>query len=156
MPIERVAALTAWFQHIYETRMVDVPICNRALVIEGSGFRRHGDEWLGVLVTPWFINIVALPVNEEGWGELSAGTFLMRDLPAGARRFAVEREDGIGTFLMTNLYSPPQYPNQDQARTAGLEALEAALRVPEPQPEPTPPPRAVGRRALFRGLVGEG
>lgn len=159
LPVERIAALTAWFQHIYETRMVDVPICNRALAIEASGFRRYEDGWLGVLVTPWFINIVALPVEGEGWAVLSAGTFVMRDLPAGARRFAVEREGGIGTFQMTNLYSPPHYPNQECARAAGLEALEAALRAPEPAPAPPPPAAeavAVGRRALFHGLVGEG
>ena len=59
----RVQTLEQVFAHIAATRMQGVPVQNPALRVQAVGFAPQADpdggEWLlGVLVTPWFMNLV--------------------------------------------------------------------------------------------------
>ena len=48
------------FSRIQAERMADVPLLNPALTVETVGFRLWQDSWLGVLITPWSMNLLAL------------------------------------------------------------------------------------------------
>jgi [NiFe] hydrogenase assembly HybE family chaperone len=42
-------------------RMADLPIYNLKLTVQTTEFRTHGPWTVGVVVTPWFMNVVAVP-----------------------------------------------------------------------------------------------
>ena len=72
---ERVATLERAFRQVAETRMQGVPLLNAALQVQAVGFAPLADEpgvALGVLVTPWFMNLLRLPLapvpmGTPGW-----------------------------------------------------------------------------------------
>ena len=54
----RVKALVASFERIGRESMRGLPFYNESLSVEAIGFDRFGDGWLGVLITPWFMNLM--------------------------------------------------------------------------------------------------
>ncbi len=119
--------LEAVFSRIERERMRDVPILNPALSVACVGMRPAGDGWLCALVTPWFINLIALPGDEAGaeaWSATPAGTKSARRLPAGVFEFISASEEGIGPYQMCSLFSPVlEFENQE----AALATAEASL-----------------------------
>lgn len=57
----RVAELVARFRDIGETQMRGLPLYNDRTEVEAVDFAPFGDGWIGVLITPWFMNVVLLP-----------------------------------------------------------------------------------------------
>jgi len=53
--------LEAVFSKIERERMSDIPILNPSLQVAAIGMRPLGESWVCALVTPWFINLMALP-----------------------------------------------------------------------------------------------
>jgi hypothetical protein len=49
--------LAAHFEYVWQTRKRDLPSVNPALTVDVIGFSRQQGDWLGVVVTPWFINL---------------------------------------------------------------------------------------------------
>jgi [NiFe] hydrogenase assembly HybE family chaperone len=70
----KVADLVARYQAIYEERMRDLPIVNPKLAVEAVGFDQWEEKDLGILITPWFMNLVLLPDSDR-----------LVDLPQGDR-----------------------------------------------------------------------
>ena len=62
----RIRELEALFERIAATRMLGVPILHPGLAVKAVGFRPDADGGaaVGVLVTPWFMNLVWLPLGE--------------------------------------------------------------------------------------------
>lgn len=146
----RVAALVARFETIGREVMRELPIYNPALEVEAIGFRafREGgprDEpgsgtegWLGVLVTPWFMNAILLPERPEPIDWSRVGQSVEVALPAGPRAMMIGAEEVIGSYLMLSLHSPmDQFKHQPQARSEALRQI-LALTTPPPEPEPAP------------------
>ena len=67
------ARIEAAFRAILETRMRGLPVLNPAVEVEAVGFRAWEGHWLGMLVTPWFINLMLLPLEPERWRPLALG-----------------------------------------------------------------------------------
>ena len=59
----RVGALVELYRHIAGTRMDGVPILHAGLSVRAIGFERVGSGALGILLTPWFMNLVWLPIE---------------------------------------------------------------------------------------------
>jgi len=57
----KVADLVTRYQAIYRERMRDLPIVNSRLAVEAVGFEQWEDKDLGILITPWFMNLVLFP-----------------------------------------------------------------------------------------------
>ncbi|HYD32853.1 MAG TPA: [NiFe]-hydrogenase assembly chaperone HybE [Azospirillaceae bacterium] len=156
----RLAALTQWYQRLYDAHMREAPVCNPALSVEATAFRRHGSGWLGVMITPWSMFVVALADDPAAWSELEAGATITWNLPAGACPFCVEREVELGSYQTSRLFSTvAQFANQSQARDAAELVVATLLEPPAPKtPPPAKPgePKMVGRRGLLRGLLGGG
>ncbi|MEI8259125.1 MAG: [NiFe]-hydrogenase assembly chaperone HybE, partial [Deltaproteobacteria bacterium] len=75
------------FAHIHATRMADLPFLNPALRVAALGFRDWSGLRLGVLVTPWSINLVLLPGPETPLPPVRAGDEKLYAFPAGVFGF---------------------------------------------------------------------
>lgn len=118
--------VAAAFEVVRATRMHDVPILNPALRVEAVGFAPWDAHWLGVLVTPWFMNLMLLPRAAEKWVRLRPGEKHAYIFPSGAFEFIGGREEAIGEYQSCSLFSP-MFEFADHA-TARLTA-EACLRA---------------------------
>jgi [NiFe] hydrogenase assembly HybE family chaperone len=140
-------AVAAAFEGVRATRMHDVPILNPALSVEAVGFAPWDAHWLGVLVTPWFMNLMLLPRAAEQWVRLRPGEKHTYVFPSGAFEFIGGREEAIGEYQSCSLFSPMfEFADHETARLtaeACLRALfdpqnrEAADVALRPKAEPT-------------------
>lgn len=135
--------LEAAFRRIEAETMAGVPILNPALVVEALGFRRWQGHWLGIVITPWFMNLVLVPGDAGRWQSVGPGARLFRKFPAGDFAFLGSVEPEVGEFQSCSLFSPmAQFADQDSAREVARAALEAL------QAAPAAPPAAPGREAF--------
>lgn len=100
------ARLERVFSNIAATRMADVPIINPALRVEAVGFRPWQGYWIGVLVTPWMINLVLLPDAEAQLQPLLLDQKKVWVFPSGAYEFMGLNETELGTCHICPLISP--------------------------------------------------
>lgn len=172
--------LESLYREIGETRMQGVPILNEKLEVAALGFEPWQEYALGVLLTPWFMNLMLVPLDQEKFIESAPeiGAKRLLNVPAGQVEFILFFEEGFGWSLSCSLFSP-MFEFEDH--TAALETAQAALdeilnegakleppeqdmkdiwegKLPEPAleeaPEDTPePPKAMDRRTFLRGTV---
>lgn len=127
------AALESVFRHIAETRMAGLPIVNPALGVEAVDFRDWQGEHFGVLITPWFMNLLCLPGEAADWPPMTGGSAHSRILPGGEFRFLAGEEDGIGPYLSCSLFSPMgDFADMDAARAVAREIMAQLFRPDEP------------------------
>lgn len=100
------AGLEKAFQKIQHERMADVPILNLELEVKAVGFVDWDDYCLGVLITPWFMNLMLLPQEQDQWADLPPGAKVTHAFPSGNYEFILGEETGIGRYLMCSLFSP--------------------------------------------------
>jgi len=136
----------ARFRAIHLERMQGLPIVNPLLDVEAVGFERWDGHRLGVLITPWFINLVLLPGTEE-WAAASQGQLVCIDFPSGPCELTVCRDEVLGTYLAAVLFrTVVDFPDQITARVTADQALISILATP-PREE-----AGVSRRDLLTGL----
>jgi [NiFe] hydrogenase assembly HybE family chaperone len=149
----RIVDLVARFRVIAEERMRGLPICNERLEVEATGFRPFAGGWIGVLVTPWTMNVLMLPAEVEPWRPAEAGRRLRIILPSGEHEFLTGGDEVVGAWRSRSLYSPVTcFGDPAAARAAGLAALEKLMTPAVPQagaPDPAGP--ALDRRQVLRG-----
>lgn len=142
------ALLEATFGRIAAERMAGLPIVNPALAVAAVGFRPWQDYWLGVLVTPWFMNLLARPSVPDDAPELTRRVF---ELPAGQYEFTLAREEGIGAYLACSLISPmSQFTSQAEALAVAEAVLEQVFQAPAATAEAPADP---GRRGFLRAFL---
>jgi len=142
---ERLAAL---YRDIDATAMRGEPICNDALEVEAIGFREFTGYLLGVVTTPWFLNLIVAESCDSEAPRLPSGALRLH-FPAGAVDFAVRDMEGFGRLASCALISPMfDFPDQETARAAACAAL-AALFEPNLHRPPPKPRAGLDRRALF-------
>jgi [NiFe] hydrogenase assembly HybE family chaperone len=104
--------------------MQDVPLCNHALRVEAVSFRRTDDGWLGVLVTPWFMNLLLLPARGGHWTHMVLGAKRWHRFASGDYEVFGSEEEGVGEYHYFSLFSPMAgFSSQDEARSVALAAL---------------------------------
>lgn len=179
---EQVARLTADFREIWHSKMREVPLVNKALSVEAVGFVSHEGRGLGVLLSPWFMNLVLLPREDEDWSGLVAGAKETITFPSGDYEFIHNVRDLVGGYKACSLFSPMgDFQSQMQAtdvaravmgelfksdnraetdrareirtaREADLAAREAAEAEAAVEDAPAAPTR---RQVITAGLAGE-
>jgi len=126
-PEHLTAGLEAAFTRIQRERMTDVPILNPALRVQAVGFSVREEYCLGVLITPWFMNLMLLPLDGDAWAGLPPGSKIDQAFPSGSYEFILGEEEGIGRYLMCSLFSPVfEFENQ-AAAVATAEAVLTGL-----------------------------
>lgn len=146
-------AVEAAFRDIAATRMADLPIANPMLAVEAVAFRRYeqNGHWLGVLITPWAINLLCLPAPGAPWPEAPPGAKHTWHFPSGAYEFTVAETTALGRYHLCSLFSPPtEFETQEAARQTAYAAL-AALMLTDADAAPAPQPPS---RRAFLGLRG--
>lgn len=129
--------------------MRDLPVVNAELSVQAVGFNRVNEDWLGILITPWFMNLTLLPGPDSTWRGQQPGTKIEKCFPYGVFEFTLGRETQLGTYALCSLFSPMfQFENQAAALATAQSALQGLLT------EATP--RGVSRRDLLRGAIGNG
>ncbi len=143
----RVSALEALFRHIAATRLDGVPVLNERLAVQAVDFEAAGEAACGLLVTPWFMNLVWLPAPDEA--PLAPGASRVRAVGPERFDFIGAHEEGFGAWEACSLFSPMfEFEDQAAALATAAEVL-AILRAPPPAP---PEQLAVpARRALLFG-----
>jgi rubredoxin len=71
-PTFRAAQLEAAFRAVAR-RMEGLPIVNAALEVEAVGFAPWEGRWLGVMLTPWCMNLMLVPQVPACWHSLVPG-----------------------------------------------------------------------------------
>jgi [NiFe] hydrogenase assembly HybE family chaperone len=143
----KVADLVARYEAIFEERMRDLPIVNPVLAVEAVGFDQWDEQDLGVLITPWFMNLVLLP-DSKRLADLPQGEQVECDFPSGPCELTVYHDEELGSYLAAVLFrTVADFPNQDIARAVAEEALANILTEP-----PEKETETVSRRGLLTGL----
>ncbi|EPX76318.1 [NiFe]-hydrogenase assembly chaperone HybE [Salipiger mucosus] len=119
--------LVADFTEVYHAKMRDVPIVNKRLTVEAVGFRRHGEVLMGVLVSPWFMNIVLLPDGEDDWSQLRAGDKEVVSFPSGDYEFLHNSRELTGGYKACSLFSPMHQFSTQKEATDVARAVMAAI-----------------------------
>jgi len=126
--------LESLYREIETTRMDGVPILNPALHVAAFGFGAWHDYYLGVLLTPWFMNLVLMPQDQEDYAKTQPkiGEKRQVGLPAGQVEFIIGHEEATGFMLSCSLFSPVfEFADQNAAEECALAALEQVLAVAE-------------------------
>ncbi|WP_315811233.1 [NiFe]-hydrogenase assembly chaperone HybE [Bradyrhizobium sp. SZCCHNR2028] len=148
---ERLAGV---YREIGARAMRELPIYHDALDVEAIGFSVVDGRILGIVVTPWFMNVVT-PV-EQG----AAGSVIKIGLPAGSFEFTIGDVAEVGRIASCSLFSPMfEFEDMAAARTAAEAALTALMTSPEDEPSSERGAKASGaidRRAFLRGTLSEG
>lgn len=180
---EATRRLVSDFAEVFHSKMRDVPLVNHALHVEAVGFVPYEEGFLGVLVAPWFMNLVLLP--KAGRPALRAGEKEVLSFPSGDYEFLHNARPETGPYLACSLFSPmsdftSQLQATDVARAvmaelfkaenraetdraaeirAAREAEIAAAEAPEegaPTDADGAAPAAPTRRALLTGGLSDG
>ncbi|MHB0991068.1 MAG: [NiFe]-hydrogenase assembly chaperone HybE [Burkholderiales bacterium] len=113
------------FRYIAETRMRNIPVLNSALQIEAVGFRPFKGSRIGILITPWFMNLICFPDAEREMGVSVIGTTRPMELPAVEVGFLIAENPAIGSYLTYSLFSPMfDFADMGQAREVADAILE--------------------------------
>jgi len=107
-------------------RMRGLTIVNPALDVEAIAFAPWQGHWLGVLVTPWFMNLILAPRDDAAWMRVKPGKKRTYLFPAGAYDFIGAHDDVAGEYQMCSLFSPLlHFDDQETARLVAGLAREA-------------------------------
>ncbi len=141
MPISS-AALAKRYCDILELRMQGLPFVNSRLTVEAIGFREFQDFEIGVLSTPWFMNLVLLPGTDVGVG-IDQGHKVNARFPSGDIEFTAAQDEELGLFLSAVLFSTVvDIPDQAMARELASEVMNGLFQSNDKSP-------ALSRRSLF-------
>ena len=155
-PSAWVAMLAGVYREIGERAMRDLPIFNDKLGVEAVGFRRFNGAIVGIMVTPWFMNVIA-SLDEEAFPAREPGSTLQISFPAGEIELAVSDVAAAGRIASCSLFSPMfQFDDMPVACATAAAALEA-LMTPREDRAGTKHPgvSSVDRRSFLRGELTE-
>ena len=154
----RIDTLADAYRRIAARKMRGLAVCNDRLEVEPVGFRPWEGGTLGILIAPWFMNLVILPGPGAADGALSNGESIEVDLPAGRYQFHAGEVAGLLHLSAPLFSSVADFPDQQTARAIAQEIL-ARLFDDSPELRRESPVRGVGdvlfadsmsRRSLLR------
>lgn len=134
------------FNATYRGRMKGLAFVNPALRVEAVAFAPWKTYWLGVMLTPWSMNLMLTPRELAAWRPLPAGEKRRYAFPAGAFDFIGACDDALGEYLICSLFSPVlEFADHETARETARVAREAlfdpahaeqAVAAPDVTPSP--------------------
>ena len=133
---ETVNNLVSRFQQIGAERIFGLPIYNDKLTVEAVDFQQCKGGLIGVLVTPWFMNVMLLPKDASPYQHQQLGEKVKYQLESGEHEFVIGEDEEVGRYLFRTVTSPTHcYKKQVLAVNAGSKALAALLTPPEQEEE---------------------
>ena len=147
----------AGFERVQRERMAGLPILHPALSVAVIGAREWHRDWLGMLLTPWCMNLVLVPRSGSAFVPGTVGSKQVVAFPAGKFEFIASEEEGIGAFAACSMFSPMHEFADQASATATAEVVMTALF--EPESAATAPTQlesarpGLSRRDLLRGRL---
>ena len=136
------------FERIHAQRMKGLPIVNPELRVEAVEFRDFDDKRMGILITPWFMNLMLLD-QRDTWLDRPQGETITYRFPYGPIEFTVSHDESLGSYLSAVLFrTMSDMPDQETARALASEVMSQLFI------EPPENGRALTRRELLTGLRG--
>ena len=107
-------------------RMQGLAFVNPAVDVEAVAFAAWESHWLGVMVTPWCMNLTLLPRDPATWYPLAPGAKRRYTFPAGIYEFVGANDAAIGDYQVCSLFSPLlEFDDHASARLVATLAREA-------------------------------
>jgi [NiFe] hydrogenase assembly HybE family chaperone len=134
-------------------RMQGLAFVNPALEVEAVGFAPWQGHWLGVMVTPWCMNLTLAPADPAAWKPLPLGAKRRYRFPAGDYEFIGAYDGATGDYHVCSLFSPmQQFDDHAAARLVAQLAREALLdpanaEIPVPPMATMPPAGTANARS---------
>jgi [NiFe] hydrogenase assembly HybE family chaperone len=134
---DAVRQLVSLYRRVSEEKMQGLPVFNERLSVEAVGFREWEGHLLGVVIAPWFMNLVIVPGGESAAEQAGHGSRSEWEFPAGRYAFHATDLDGAPLHLTTPLFAAvTDFPDQATARSVAEAVLEGlfsgeAARNPE-------------------------
>jgi [NiFe] hydrogenase assembly HybE family chaperone len=123
---EKAQRLAAAFRDIHQNKMRDTPFVNRSLNVEAIGFRPWEGRILGVLVAPWFMNLIIMPGPDQAWPDFAIGEKRVLAFPSGDYEFIYNAREPVGPYFSCALFSPMnEFSSQLQAAETARAVLAA-------------------------------
>jgi [NiFe] hydrogenase assembly HybE family chaperone len=150
----------------FRERTDQAPV-NPHLNCASVGFARCKGDWLGVVITPWFMDLVLLPGGGSLWGDIPVGQRRYIELPQGAVAFTAAEEPRLGPYQHAPLVSTvASMPDMAAAITLANRVMleicgdrKADVAPPTDQPEASADskrnPETSSRRGFLRRLAGK-
>lgn len=154
----QMAKLTQRFMQIDRERMQGLPFYNEQLYVEALEFQEIEEGYMGVLITPWFINLILL-FKQAPEARSVVGQWCRHALPAAEFDFMIGEDEELGRYDFVSLASPVrQFKSQQQAREFALGRLREFL-VPAETKQPSEHPlvfmgnneKSMSRRGFLTG-----
>ncbi len=116
------------FTGILNEQMQGIPILNSAIKVQTLGFQVYQGRVLGIIITPWLMNVVLLPKADEDWSNMELGHKQPQQFPSRTYKFMVNDIDGIGPCQTHSLYSPMRdFASHEQAVNAAQDFLDKLM-----------------------------
>ena len=149
-PQTAAETLQTVFERIHRKQMAGLPLLNPALQVQTLGFQVYAGRVIGIVITPWMMNLVMLPGDEDDWGNLKIGKKQTHKFPAKTHKFMVNEIDGIGLCQTCSLYSPMhEFVNQAHAVAAAQSFLDILMTEAQSDAEDPVDEELLGR--IMRG-----
>lgn len=102
---------------------------NPKIKVQAIDFRHWQGRCLGIMITPWFMNLMLLPNEGDEWQDKPLGTKTAFEFPSGRYEFILTEEEGIGRFQMHPVFQlMSQFSNQESAVKLAQQGLLAIMR----------------------------
>ena len=142
--------------------MDGVPRAQPALAVEAVGFRAWDEHWLGILMTPWFMNLMLLPRLPAAWQRIAVGASRHYAFPPACSSSSAATTPTLGEYQACSLFSPMfEFANQQGARDTAVAALAAMFdpmaretgeAAPGAAARAAPAPHVLSKRDLLFGF----
>ena len=123
--MRRIPLIEKSYQQSLETKNSEE--INSALEVAAVNFQDYQGQLLGVVITHWFMGLLLLPVEIEGWRNHQTGDSHKEMFPAGEFEFTHGWDPLFGAYGSCPLFSPmDEFADQ---RTALMMAERAMSRL---------------------------
>lgn len=164
-PNVRIDNPESMLEHFFAGQSERPPV-NAALSCRALGFARYRGDWLGVVITPWFVDLYLLSGGGELWGDIPSGQRRYVELPRGTVPFTAADHPQIGAYQFSPLISPASVlPDMAAAIKLASDVLSGIFGEIAPTLPESPVPRGVSdqesnpgltsRRGFLRRLAGK-
>jgi [NiFe] hydrogenase assembly HybE family chaperone len=147
------AKLENAFRAVHAQSMQGLAFVNPALRVEAVAFAPWKGYWLGVMLTPWSMNLLLMPREISAWRSLPPGEKRRYSFPAGAFDFIGACVDAVGEYMVCSLFSPVlDFADHETARETARLARDALFDVANAES----PPAATGSAATIGPATAPG
>jgi [NiFe] hydrogenase assembly HybE family chaperone len=122
-------AFEAAFKELHAGKMREVPLLNKALYVQAIGFQPYESKILGVLLTPWFMNLVIIP--DASFDAAKPGTKELINFPSGNYEFIWAARPETGPYMACSLFSPVHELTNQLMAVEVAQAVLIAIFDPE-------------------------